>query len=151
MNSGTQIPRKTQGPQVVPRRIRTRSLVRLDRLTACPRIMFFHSSCGSPNSAAGVVCGGIRPACPTLWGRRRSQKSRCRAILIRSIRALMAILRKPKAVRTPANKRLMQQADRNPIAIPWRELWTMLPTSPRTMCSPLLCAPHNKGEGVVRR
>mgnify|MGYP007001657669 CR=1 FL=1 len=27
----------------------------------------------------------------------------------------------------------------------------MLPTSPRTMCSPLLCAPHNKGEGVVRR
>ena len=53
---------------------------RLARPTACPRIMFFHSSCGSPNSAAGVVCGGLRPACPALSGPQRSQKSKCRAI-----------------------------------------------------------------------
>ena len=71
-------------------------------------------------------------------------------IPIRSIRALMAILRKPKAVRTPVNKRLMQQADRNPIAIPGGNL-TMLQNLPSYYVLSLYYAPHNKGEGVVRR
>ena len=56
MNSGTQIPRKTQGPRAALSPIRTRWTGRLVVLIPCPRIMPCRTSCGSPSSAAGAVC-----------------------------------------------------------------------------------------------
>ena len=116
---------------------------RLARPTACPRIMFFHSSCGSPNSAAGVVCGGLRPACPALSRPRLSPWSRCRAIRINSARGLTGLTRKPPAT-APANKRPMPRAAPSPTRTACLVPVPRLPVAcRRTMPFRTSCGPPN--------
>lgn len=64
----------------------------------------------------------------------------------------MAILQKPKAVRTPENKRLMQQAAPKPIRIvcPGPSLAAPQTCLPITPC-PTSCDAHDVGECIVWR
>ena len=126
---------------------------RLARPTACPRIMFFHSSCGSPNSAAGVVCGGLRPACPALSARPRSRWSRWQATGMASISQPNTTARGPAidSGSIPSREILLRPVAVSPIRTRSLERLEKPTACPRTTRCPLLCASHDKREDVVRR
>ncbi len=95
---------------------------------------------------------GLRPACPALWGTRRSQKSKCRAIHTvtratppRGARA--AVMNSGTQI---PRKTQGPQAVARPTPMIWQGRPGMRHLCRRTTSSRLSCDAHNKGQRVVR-
>ena len=140
-------------PQAVLSPTRIHSLVRPAAPTVCRRTTRWRGSCGRPDPATGVACGGIRPACPALW-----DKLPCRLSSWPVIHTLFRFWLKAMARGQIFRVQFAEKAlSPTQLAAPSRirthfpvRLAAPIPCHRTTRC-PLLCASHDKREDVVRR